>query len=330
MAQTRWGIVAAGRISNDFVAALSTLPREEHEVVAVAGRNFENAKKFAKLHGISKVYPTYEELARDPEVEVAYVGSLHPDHYPTMKLLLENGKHVLCEKPLTMNRQDTEDICRIAKDKKLFLMEGLWSRHLPTYKHMADALNNDVIGEPRYVHSSHGYPMQGLERVFRKDLGGSVVLTLANYCANLALQVFGAELPLKISAVGELAPEGVDQHVAAVMEFSRGRLATFAVSGLVRLPSRAEIVGTRGTITLHPPYFASTCIETPAGKIDTPFPTVSVPLNFPNTTGLRYQAEEVRRCLREGLLESPVMTHRDSALIAEILDEVLKQVGVEH
>lgn len=257
--------MAAGRISNDFVAALSTLPREEHEVVAVAGRNFENAKKFAKLHAISKVYPTYEELARDPEVEVAYVGSLHPDHYPTMKLLLENGKHVLCEKPLTMNRQDTEDICRIAKDKKLFLME-----------------------------------------------------------------VFGAELPLKISAVGELAPEGVDQHVAAVMEFSRGRLATFAVSGLVRLPSRAEIVGTKGTITLHPPYFASTCIETPAGKIDTPFPTVSVPLNFPNTTGLRYQAEEVRRCLREGMLESPVMTHRDSVLIAEILDEVLKQVGVEH
>lgn len=329
MAPTRWGIVAAGRISNDFVAALSTLPREEHQVVAVAGRNFANAKQFAKLHGISKVYPTYEELARDPEVEVAYVGSLHPDHYPTMKQLLENGKHVLCEKPLTMNRQDTEDICRRAKDKKLFLMEGLWSRHLPTYKHMADALSGEVVGEPRYVHSSHGYPMRGMERVFRKDLGGSVVLTLANYCVSLALQVFGAELPIKISAVGELAPEGVDQHVAAVMEFSGGRLATFAVSGLVRLPSRAEIVGTKGTITLHPPFLASTCIETPAEKIETPFPTVSVPLNYPNTAGLRYQAVEVRRCLLEGLLESPVMTHKDSMLIGTILDEVLKQVGVD-
>lgn len=73
---------------------------------------------------------------------------------------------------------------------------------------MADALNRETIGEPRYVHSSHGYPMHGLERVFRKDLGGSVVLTLANYCASLALQVFGAELPIKISAVGELAPQG--------------------------------------------------------------------------------------------------------------------------
>lgn len=330
MAPTRWGIVAAGRICNDFADCLNNLPRDEHQVVAVAGRDVENAKKFAELHRINKVYSTYEALARDPDVEVAYVGSLHPDHYPTLKLLLENGKHILCEKPLTMNRRDTEDICRIAKEKKLFLMEALWSRFLPSYKHMEELLRNGTIGEVRYLHSTFGYPMGKLSRVFIKKLGGSVLLTLGNYCANIVLQVFGAERPVKISACGDLAPEGVDQAVAVAMEYSGGRLATFALSGIVKLPGTAEIVGTKGKITLHPPFHAPTCVESPAGKVEFQLPPTSVPHNFPNTAGLRYQAEEVRRCLREGLLESPKMTHQDSLLIAEMLDEILKQVGVEY
>lgn len=330
MAPTQWGIVAAGRISNDFVVALSTLPREDHQVVAVAGRNFENAKKFGERHGISKVYATYEELARDPDVEVAYVGSLHPDHYPTMKLLLESGKHVLCEKPLTMNCRDTEEICKIAREKKLFLMEALWSRYLPAHLQMEEAIKSGLIGEPRYVHSTMGGPIRGFGRVYRKELGGSVLLDIGCYCTSLALQVFGAETPLKVSAHGELGTEGVDQHVAVVMEFNGGRLATFAVSGLVKMPCKAEIVGTKGAITLHPPFHATTCIEMPSGKVDSPLPRGPSRLNFVNSTGMRYEAEEVRRCLREGLLESPRMTHKDSALVAGILDQILKQVGVQY
>ncbi|KAK8788169.1 hypothetical protein V5799_022056 [Amblyomma americanum] len=330
MAPTRWGIVAAGRICNDFVDCINNMPREEHQVVALAGRNLENAKRFAELHRITKVYATYEELSRDPDVEVAYVGSLHPDHYPTMKMLLEHGKHILCEKPLTMNRQDTNEICRLAKEKNLFLMEALWSRFLPSYKHMEEAIKNGAIGDVRYVHSTFGYPMPRESRFFRKECGGSVLLTLGNYNANLVLQLFGGERPVKISACGELAPEGVDQADAVVMEFSGGRLATFALSGVVRLPGRAEIVGTKGTITLHPPFHATTCVETPSGKFEMQLPPTTVPHNFPNTAAMRYEAEEVRRCLQEGLLESPTMTHRDSLLLAEMLDEILKQVGVKY
>ncbi|KAL1482497.1 hypothetical protein MTO96_033754 [Rhipicephalus appendiculatus] len=329
MAPTRWGIVAAGRICNDFVDCLNNLPNDEHQVVAVAGRNLENAKKFAQLHRINKVYSNYEDIAKDPDVDVAYVGSLHPDHYPTMKFLLENGKHILCEKPLTMNRRDTEDICRMAKEKKLFLMEALWSRYLPTYKHLDELLKNGTVGEVRYVHSTFGYPMDKLNRVFIKELGGSVLLTLGNYCASLVFQVFGAERPVKISACGDLTPQGTDTAVAVAIEFSGGRLATFALSSAVKLPGVAEIVGRKGKITLHPPFHASTCVESPAGKFEIQLPPTSVPHNFPNTSGLRYQAEEVRRCVREGLLESPKMTHHDSLLIAEMLDEILKQIGVE-
>ncbi|XP_049271534.1 trans-1,2-dihydrobenzene-1,2-diol dehydrogenase [Rhipicephalus sanguineus] len=329
MAPTRWGIVAAGAICNDFVDCLNNLPRDEHQVVAVAGRNLDNAKKFAELHRISKVYSNYEDIAKDPDVDVAYIGSLHPDHYPTMKVLLENGKHILCEKPLTMNSRDTKDICRMAKEKKLFLMEALWSRYLPTYKHMEELLKNGTIGDVRYVHSTFGYPMENQSRMFSKELGGSVLLTLGNYCVNIVLQVFGGERPVKISACGDLSPQGTDKGVAVAMEFSGGRLATFALSGVVKLPGVAEIFGKKGKITVHPPFHAPSCVESPAGKFEIQFPQPSVPLNFPNSSGLRYEAEEVRRCLREGLLESPKMTHHDSLLIAEIFDEIFKQIGVQ-
>ncbi|XP_077524402.1 trans-1,2-dihydrobenzene-1,2-diol dehydrogenase-like isoform X2 [Amblyomma americanum] len=301
MAPTRWGIVAAGRICNDFADCINNMPREEHQVVAVAGRDWENAKRFGELHRIARVYATYEELSRDPDVDVAYVGSLHPDHYPTMKLLLEHGKHVLCEKPLTMNSRDTEEICQLAKEKKLFLMEALWSRFLPSYKHVEEAIKTGAIEDVRYVHSTFGYPMGSLSRVFRKDCGGSVLLTLGSYTANLVLQAFGGERPVKISAYGELAPEGVDQADAVVMEFSGGRLATFALSGVVKLPGRGEIVGTKGTITLHDPFHAPTCVEAPSGKFEMQLPPTTVAHNFPNTAAMRYEAEEVRRCLREDL-----------------------------
>ncbi|KAL1442125.1 hypothetical protein MTO96_046533, partial [Rhipicephalus appendiculatus] len=209
-----------------------------------------------------------------------------------MKVLLENGKHILCEKPLTMNRRDTEDICRMAKQKKLFLMEALKSRYLPTYKHMEELLQNGTIGEVRYVHSTLGNPMENETRMFIKELGGSVLLTLGTYCVNIVLQVFSGERPVKISACGDLSPQGTDKGVAVSMEFSGGRLATFALSGVVKLPGVAEIFGRKGKITIHPPFHAPTCVESPAGKFEIQFPPPSVPLNFPNSSGLRYEAEE--------------------------------------
>ncbi|XP_065302167.2 trans-1,2-dihydrobenzene-1,2-diol dehydrogenase-like [Dermacentor albipictus] len=327
---TRWGVVGAGRISHDFVVCLRSMSPEEHKVVAVAGRNFEKAKQFADLHSISKAYSSYEELALDPDVEVAYVGSLHPDHYTTSRMLLESGKHVLCEKPLTSSRKDTEALCEVAKEKGLFLMEALWSRFLPSYRRLQEELERGSIGEPRYVHVTAGYPMQGLQRVFRKELGGSAVLTMGTYTTNLILQAFGPEFPVKITASGDFTDEGVDTVVAGTVIFSGGRLATFAMSSIFNMPSTAEIVGTNGTITLDPPSPSPRGMQTPAGRMDFPFPPVSMPLIYEFSAGLRYEAEEVRSCLLRGAKESPLMTHKDSILIASVLDEILKQIGVKY
>lgn len=141
----KWGIAAAGMISNDFVTALKVLP--SHEVVAVAARGLERAQAFAKEHDIPNAYQGYDKLGQDPNVEVVYVSVLNPQHYEVVKMMLEYGKHVLCEKPLAMNERQAKKMIELAKQKKVFLMEAVWSRCFPVYKELKKVIDNGDVGE---------------------------------------------------------------------------------------------------------------------------------------------------------------------------------------
>lgn len=143
----RWGIAAAGKISNDFVVAIKALPSDNHQVVAVAARSSASAEKFAKTHGIPQAYEGYQKLAKDGNVDVVYVSVLNPQHYEVSKLMLENGKHVLCEKPFTMNEKQTRKLIEIARAKKLFIMEAIWSRCFPAYRELRRIIESGDIGE---------------------------------------------------------------------------------------------------------------------------------------------------------------------------------------
>lgn len=330
MAPTKWGIVSAGKISNDFVCCLRSLPSEEHEVVAVAGRNFDNAKKFAELHHIPRVYGSYEELAKDANVEVAYIGSLNPDHYATTKLMFDHGKHVLCEKPLTTNLKHTKELIQIATQKKLFLMEAMWSRCLPAYEKLKAELDAGTVGDVRHVHVTFGIAVENVERVTKKALGGSMMLDVGIYCLGLVDYVYGGDLPEKVLAVGDVTAEGVDKASAVSMKYGGGRLATFATSGVVELANRAEIFGTRGTLRVVAPFWCPTKIETPSGTFEYPVPSTVSPCVYRNGGGLCYEATEVRHCLRAGLLESPKMPHAATERLAFLTSEIFKQLGVPY
>lgn len=143
----KWGIAAAGLISNDFVVALQGLPKGTHEVIAVAARALDRAQKFAKDHNIPNAYEGYDILGKDENVEVVYVASLNPQHYEIVKMMLENGKHVLCEKPFTMNEKQTKKLVELARQKKLFLMEAVWSRFFPVYEELRKCIDSGKIGE---------------------------------------------------------------------------------------------------------------------------------------------------------------------------------------
>lgn len=153
----KWGISSAGRISNDFVNAVGTLNEAEHQVIAVAARDLNRAKEFAERFCIPKAYSSYLELAEDPEVEVVYIGTLHPKHLEVGLLMLEHGKHVLCEKPLCMNEKQVRELVTYAKQKNLFLMEAIWSRLFPSYQYVRQQIQSGKLGEILSVDVDFGF-----------------------------------------------------------------------------------------------------------------------------------------------------------------------------
>lgn len=322
-----WGIISAGKISHDFVTALATLPAEEHKVVAVAAQDLSRAKTFSKFHNIEKAYSTYLELAQDKDIEVVYIGNLNTQHFDVAKLMLNHSKHVLCEKPLTMNIKQTMELLNLAKEKKLFLMEAIWSRCFPIYDIVKNEIQSNGIGEVYQVLVSFGFRLPHVERLNRKCLGGGTILDLGIYGIQLACLIFNNEVPSSVHAAGCLNKEGVDQSISATFIYEGNRTATIVTHALVDLPNEAYIIGTKGTIKLSN-FWCPTTVQLPNRKIHVPLPETKHTTNFINSAGLRYEAAEVRDCIRKGLLESSKVPHAASVRIAQLEDELRKQLGV--
>ncbi|KAK7099402.1 hypothetical protein V1264_003545 [Littorina saxatilis] len=226
---TRWGICSAGLISNDFCSALKSLPSSEHEVVAVAARQKENAEKFAEKYGIPTAYGSYEDLAKDPNVEIAYVGAIHPVHFKICMLLLEHGKHVLCEKPLTLTLQEAKDVIAKAKEKKLFFMEGFWTRFFPAVLRMQEEIQAGNLGHINFLRANFCVPASSVQRLTKKEMGGGGLMDLGCYTVQYANLVF-REQPEKIIAVGDLTEEGVDRSGTVVLKYKGGSMAVLCYS----------------------------------------------------------------------------------------------------
>lgn len=143
----KWGIASAGHIAHDFVNALGTLSKDEHQVVAVGARDLNRAKEFAQRFHIPKAYGSYLELAKDPNVEVVHIGTYDIHHMEVALLMLENGKHILVEKPMGMNEKEVQKIIAYAKQKKLFAMEGIWSRSFTCYEYIRKQIDSGKLGD---------------------------------------------------------------------------------------------------------------------------------------------------------------------------------------
>lgn len=325
---TRWGIASSGKISQDFVNALSTYD-SGHTVVAVAARSLDSAKEFAEKHNIPKAYGGYGDLANDPEVEVVYVGAINPAHLEICKLMLNSGKHVLCEKPLAMNVKETKELVELARSKKLFFMEALWTRFVPAYVKLREELAAKSIGDIRSVNVQFGVVITS-DRVFKKELGGGATLDIGVYAIQFASLAFGGERPIKVLAGGHLNDHGTDEAVSVTFLYSGGKTATLAMHTKVDFNNHAWVYGTKGGITVTSPFWSSQKIITPENEFYFPYPEAKQPFNFTNSIGLRYEAQHVRECLEKGLTESPVIPLDETLLLAELMEEVRKQVGVDY
>ncbi|XP_051794705.1 trans-1,2-dihydrobenzene-1,2-diol dehydrogenase-like [Acanthochromis polyacanthus] len=325
---TRWAICGAGRISHDFTVALKTLPPGEHQVVAVAARKLEGAQEFAKKHSISRAYGSYEELARDPDIDVVYVGVIHPYHHGACLLFTNAKKNVLCEKPLAMNRREVQEILASAKKNDVFLMEAVWTRFFPASVEIRRLLAQGELGDVKMVRTEFGLPLMHIPRLSQKELGGGTTLDLGIYCLQFISMVYNGEKPESIQATAVCRETGVDETVVVALKYSDNRLAVLTSSLAMTLPNSAIIVGTKGSIQIPDHVWCPTVLDVNGKVTEYPLPEPYLPINCIKSTGMRYEAEEVRQCLLKGLKESSVMSHSDSMLLAELEDEIRRQVGV--
>ncbi|KAL0901354.1 hypothetical protein ABMA27_006633 [Loxostege sticticalis] len=307
----RWGIVTAGKISHDFVNAFNSYPNVGEQIIAaVAARDMNRATEFAKLHKIGKVFDSYQKMAESNDIDIAYIGALNPDHYHITKLFLENGKHVLCEKPLCLNHKQVQSLVNISKQNKLFLMEAIWSRFSPVYLALEKEIQAGKLGEIKHVEANFGAPIATVDRLRKKELGGSAVLDIGVYTLQFAQFVFKDE-PIKVTYEG-------------------GKRAVLNVDSTVMLWNKATVVGTKGRMT-EPLNFPHTLIHLDGTVEKHSLHTSNIPYVCDNTAaGLVYQALEVEKCIRKGLLESPRMSHKDSLVLAKLEDAVRKQIGVHY
>ncbi len=320
----RWGIIGCGNIAHKFAEGLRAL--EDAELLAVGSRTQENAEAFGAAFNVPLRYGSYEALANDPDLDAVYIGTPHPMHKPNSILCLRAGKAVLCEKPFTVNRAEAEEVIRVAREEKRFLMEAMWTRFLPIIRQVREWLTEGRIGEPRMIQADFGFRAGYDEesRLFNPRFAGGSLLDVGVYCVSMASMVFGAP-PREISGLAHLGPTGVDEQAAWVLGYSGGRLAVLSSAVRTNSPHEVTLLGTEGMIRVHPMFWCGTRATLTVQE----HPPIDVELPLQGN-GYNYEAAAVGQCLREGALECETMPLSETLEIMDTMDRLRAQWGLKY
>jgi predicted dehydrogenase len=319
----RWGIMGPGGIS---VTILEEFRLVGIKVEAVGSRSIDRAIAYAAKHGISKAYGSYRELVSDPELDVIYISTTHNAHVENAKLALEAGKHVLLEKPFTLNANEARQLVELARSKKVFLMEAMWTRFLPNHVDLFQKLSEGLIGKPLYLLADHNQylPREIAPRLHDSSLGGGSLIDLGVYPISLANRIFGK--PTRIQAAASIMPGKIDESMAAIFEYEEGRQAVIHSSLRVTGPVKAFLLGDKGRIEIEKPFFAHSSFT----AFDMKDQMLYKYEGNIEGRGMQYQGLEVERCIEAGLLESPIMSLNETIEIMEVMDEIRGQTGIEY
>jgi predicted dehydrogenase len=322
----RWGILGCGRIARKFAADLRLV--DDAELTAIASRNKETLELFAKDFPCKHHHNSYEALAVNDEVDVIYVATPHSHHYEHTMLCLNHDKAVLCEKAFAINSRQAKEMIKTAKEKKVFLMEALWTKFLPHYKKLQELLQQKTLGDIKSVLVNFGFKTsdKSPQRLFDPLLGGGTLLDIGIYNVFMTLSILGK--PDVIEATMTPAPTGVDEQIAVLFKYNNGAMAQLFSSFDTNLPTQAEINGTEGCITLTTRFYEPSTTIQLSKKI--PYEREVIVVEKEAGFGYHYEARHVNECLKKGLIESPVMTHADTLLLMEILDRIRNKARIEY
>jgi predicted dehydrogenase len=321
MSQLRWGFIGNGWIAKvvaeDFLLA-------GMKIQAVGARTQEKAEEFGAAFNIPNRHDSYEKLVNDPEVDIVYVATPHPMHKRDALLAINAGKHILCEKPFTINAKEAKEILDAAKAKNVFVMEAMWTRFLPVQAAIQDVIKSGKIGKVKFVVADHTRYLVDIRRLWDPALGGGSLLDLGVYPLNFIVRLLG--IPTKIDSTVKLSDEKIDEYLMCKLEFAGGEMATFLTTNSIAGENRAIVYGEKGRIEVAGLAWEKTSFKVynQAGEeIESHFPQH-------DGTGRQYQGLEVERCVSAGLLESPIMSQESTLSIMKVMDSIRAQIGVKY
>ena len=317
----RWGIIGLGKIANKFATDLASI--KNVELVAVASRNIQNANNFAEKHNAKKAYSSYEELAKDTNVDAVYIATPHSFHKEHAILCLRNKKAVLCEKPFAMNLSEVTEMIQAAKENNVLLMEALWSFFLPHFTYVLDLVKSEKFGKLKSLEADFGFhtPYNTDSRLFKKDLGGGSLLDIGIYPIFAALATLGE--PDAIDASATFFENGADASCDMFFQYENAK-ATLKSTLLEETPSVAILKFDKATIKLNRQFHQSssiTIIQNNKEEI----------INFDfKTIGYNFETEHFNNLIRAGEKESNMMTFEFSKNLINTLDKVRRIIGLTY
>ncbi|MGU8411522.1 Gfo/Idh/MocA family protein [Clostridium perfringens] len=248
MKKLKWGILGPGNIARDFAQALN---RVNGEVYAVASRNKERAEKFARENNVKKAYGSYDEIIKDKDIDVVYIATPHSNHYEYIIKSLNNNKHVLCEKAITVNERELEEALKIAREKNLVLEEAMTLFHMPLYEKVIKKINKEDLGKVNMVQVSFGSFKEYDEnnRFFNLDLAGGALLDIGTYALSFA-RYFLSSMPEEILSTVKKAKTGVDEESGIILKTKEDEIATISLAFRSKMPKRGIVSCDNGFITI--------------------------------------------------------------------------------
>ncbi len=314
MKKIKFAVLGPGRIAEIVLNAIKE--KVDFTYYAVASRDINRATSFMNKHGFSKAYGSYEELYRDELVDLIYIATPHAFHYEQMKECIIHKKHVICEKPFTINATQTEEVLSLANKNKVLVAEALMTAYLPSRNVIKNILDSKEIGDLISYNGVFAYPLMHVERVVTKSLGGGTLLDIGIYPLYFAISMFGTNFEIKDIQIKQL--NDIDSSTSFNLYYPNGFRANIYTSIEEDKGAYGDVFGTNGRIHIENICRPSKII------IYDQFGNVKRSISFEN--GYEYEFQAVLNALTNGKLECPEMTQKDTLFLMKTTDKILNKM----
>ena len=314
------GIIGPGRIAEKMAYTVQCM--ENASCYAVASRSLEKAEAFAQKYGFEKAYGSYEELVKDPEVQLVYVATPTSHHFEQVRMCLMHDKPVLCEKTFTANAKEAEELVALSRERGVFMAEAIWTRYMPFSKTITEWVNSGIIGRPKMLTANLCYPVEYKERVTHPELCGGALFDLGVYPINFAKMVMKQEVK-EVYSNAVMSPKGIDWTNSITLIFEDDTMAVLHSNMLAGSNRMGIINGDKGYLEIQN---INNCEEIRLYDLEHKLvETYAVPEQI---NGYEYEVIACIKAIEEGKIECEEMPHEETLWVMRLMDRIRNDWGM--